>query len=146
MKKKAELKVGRKQFDGKEEKDVIAKLESIWAIGGSDAEASFYADISKTSLCRYLQEHIEVSERKERLKEKPTLKARQVLVQGLDGNPELALKYLERKCKKEFAPKINAELKGENDEPFVLKIQRVLSEDEKKLITAQNPKGIKSGN
>jgi len=96
-------KVGRKIFDGKNEKEVIPKLEQVWSIGGTDKEACFYAEISPPALCRYLQKHPVILERKEALLQKPILKARQELVKGLDGDPELALKYLERKLPKEFA-------------------------------------------
>ena len=46
---------GRLQWDGKNEKDVIAKLQEIWALGGTNAEGSYYADVSESSITRYLQ-------------------------------------------------------------------------------------------
>ena len=80
---------------------VISKLEEVFAIGGTDKEACFYADISHQTLYDYQEKHPEFVERKEALKEKPILKARQTVVKALD-DPNSARWYLERKRKKEF--------------------------------------------
>jgi hypothetical protein len=95
----AENKVGRPTVMTPE---ILNKLEEVFAIGGSDNEACFYADIGKSTLYNYQQEHPEFVERKEALKEKPILRARQTVVKALD-NPDMALKYLERKRKQEFS-------------------------------------------
>lgn len=94
---------GRPLFDGKSEELVIQKLEEAFAFGASDLEACFYADISKTALYEYQKKHPSFQERKEKLKERPILLARQSVVSGLKDSPELALKFLERKRKSEFA-------------------------------------------
>jgi len=94
-------KAGRKWFDGKSENDIVAKLKIVWGLGGSDAEACYYADISKFSLSRYLDTHPDIEELRNKLKEKPILKARETVVKNL-GNPDIAFKYLERKKKDEF--------------------------------------------
>jgi len=107
---------GRKWFDGKNEKEVIAKLEEVWEIGGSDAEAALHADISTFSLSRYLQAYPKISLRKEALKEKPTLTARREVVKGLQSDPEFSLKYLERKKKNEFS--LRSELTGADGKPI----------------------------
>ena len=82
--------------------EVIAKLEEVFAIGGTDMEAIFYADISKDALYDYQLKNPEFTERKEKLKERPILKARQTVVKALD-NPQQAQWFLERKVKNEFA-------------------------------------------
>jgi hypothetical protein len=82
--------------------ETISKLEEVFSIGGSDNEACFYADIGKSTLYNYQQEHPEFVERKEALKERPILKARQTVVKGLD-EADNAKWFLERKLKKEFA-------------------------------------------
>ena len=82
--------------------ETIKKLEEVWAIGGTDKEAIFYADISHQTLYNYQEKHPEFIERKEKLKERPILKARQTLIKDLD-NVDSAKWYLERKAKKEFA-------------------------------------------
>jgi hypothetical protein len=104
---------GRKIFDGKDKAITIQKLEQVWGIGGSDKEASFYADISPAALSDFLKKNPDITERKEALKNKPILKARQEVVKGLDNNPEFSLKYLERKLQDEFAIKQKIEHSGE---------------------------------
>ena len=42
------------------------------------------------------------------LKHQPVLKARTELVKGLEGNPLLSLRYLERKRRDEFSPTTDA--------------------------------------
>lgn len=100
---------GRKQFDGKNEKMVIAKLEECWALGASDAEAAFFAEISPTALSRYLETHPAISQRKEALKLSPVLAARRCLVEAVKTDPELALKYLERVKRDEFSLKFEVD-------------------------------------
>lgn len=95
--------------------EIILKLEEVFAIGGSDNEACFYAGIGKSTLYNYQQEHPEFVERKEALKERPVLKARQTVVKSLDI-PDMALKYLERKKKDEFSTR--SELTGQNGGPI----------------------------
>ncbi len=95
--------------------EIISKLEEVFAIGGSDLEACFYAGISHESLYKYQRENPEFTERKEALKERPILKARQTIVKSLD-DPINAKWYLERKKKKEFAQR--NELTGEDGEPL----------------------------
>ena len=81
----------------------INKLEEAFALGCSDAEACFYADISKQTLYDYQAKFPEFIDRKEALKQRPILEARQTVVKSVKTNPELALKFLERKLKSEFA-------------------------------------------
>lgn len=85
-----------KLFDGKSEKDVLAKLREAFAIGASDEEASLYAEISVDALYRYQKINPEFCKEKTMLREKPTLKARQTIVRNLDDK-ELAFKYLIQK-------------------------------------------------
>lgn len=90
---------------------VLHKLEEVFAIGGTDKEACFYADIATQTLYKYQEENPEFIERKEALKEKPILKARQTVVKALD-NPQDARWYLERKRKKEFSGVIDVKHTG----------------------------------
>lgn len=82
--------------------EVLAKLEYVFAMGGTDTEAIFYAGISKDALYDYQKEHPEFTERKEALKESPILKARTTVIESLE-HPDHAKWYLERKTKGEFA-------------------------------------------
>jgi hypothetical protein len=88
---------------------VVNKLEQAFALGCTDLEASLYAHIAPATLYNYQDRNPEFLERKEQLKMNPVLKARKVVVESFSNNPELALKYLERKKKDEFS------LRREND-------------------------------
>jgi hypothetical protein len=81
----------------------LKKLEEAFAIGASDKEACFYADISHQTLYTYQQNHPEFVERKEALKERPVLLARQSVLKAMESDPATARWYLERKAKLEFA-------------------------------------------
>ncbi len=85
--------------------ETIAKLEQAFGYGASDSEACFYAGISKDALYDYCRVHPEFSHRKEALKERPILKARQTIIDSLN-NPEYAKWYLERKRANEFSTKV----------------------------------------
>lgn len=90
--------------------EIVSKLEEVFSIGGSDEEACFYANIGKSTLYNYQQANPEFVERKEALKEKPILKARQTVVKSLE-DANHAFRYLEKKRKKEFGNTI--EISGE---------------------------------
>lgn len=110
--------------------EVLAKLEEVFAIGGTDMEAIFYADISKDALYDYQNKHPEFTERKEKLKERPVLKARQTVVKALE-NPHDAQWYLERKRKNEFANR--TELTGKEGNAIDVNI---LTQEEKDKLLA----------
>jgi hypothetical protein len=97
--------------------ETLRKLEEVFALGGTDIEACLYADISKSTLYNYQQENPEFLERKEKLKERPFLKARQTIVKGLD-DPANAKWYMERKGKGEFATR--TELTGAEGKPLIM--------------------------
>jgi hypothetical protein len=98
----------------------VKKLEEAFALDCTVWEACFYAEISHQTYYNLLEQRPELIERFKALREKPVLLARQVLINGINWkttkdkttwvvttitppNPELALKYLERKRKNEFA-------------------------------------------
>lgn len=101
---KSKCKCGRPLFNGKPEKDVIAKLEQAYAFGASDGEACMYADISPDALYRYEKKNPKFRERKLALKKKPILKARQTIIKDIE-NVDTAKWYLSRKRKEEFSTK-----------------------------------------
>ena len=94
---------GRKQFDGKSIDDVVRKLETAWALDCTDTEACALADISQSALVDFLKKNPTISEKKHRLKQTPFLSARAAVIEAFKDDPNLALKYLERKLKSEFA-------------------------------------------
>jgi len=108
--------------------EIISKLEEVFAIGGTDEEACFYADIGKSTLYNYQQDHPEFVERKETLKERPILKARQTIVKGLEDTDN-AKWFLERKRKSEFASR--QELTGKDGKDLVP--ETLTPEDKEKL-------------
>jgi len=82
---------------------VVEKLQQAFAFGCTDLEACLFADISKDCLYNYQKKYPKFVERKQLLKENPVLQARKSVVNDLEHNPDLALKYLERKKKDEFS-------------------------------------------
>ena len=92
---------GRKWFDSKDEQTVLTKLAEVWLIGATDAEACYYANISTSSLSRYLEAHPDQKEYRDRLREYPRLKARRAIVEGLN-NYQNGIDYMERKGGEEF--------------------------------------------
>lgn len=83
--------------------EVLEKLEEAFKYGSTDEEACAYADIAESTLYKYQEKNPEFTERKAQLKELPIFTARKSVVDRLSKNPELALKYLERKKKDEFS-------------------------------------------
>lgn len=102
----------------------IVLLEQAFSLGCSDLEACLHADIGKTTLYNYQNDHPEFVERKEQLKEKLVLKARTVVADALyKEDKETAKWYLERKKKTEFSTR--QEMTGEDGEslqPLIVNI------------------------
>jgi hypothetical protein len=94
--------------------EVIAKLEEAFAWGCTDIEACLWADIADDTLYKYQRENPEYIKRKASLKEKPVLLARKSVVKQLQSDGKLAMDYLSRKKKEEFAPR--TELTGKDGE------------------------------
>jgi len=88
--------------------DTVKKLEEAFLLGCTDLEACLVADISKETLYNYQDKNPEFVGRKEKLKLFPIYRARASVMNGID-DPDLALKFLERKKKDEFS------LRTEND-------------------------------
>ena len=84
---------------------VIAILEEAFLEGHTDREACLIANIDPATLYRYCKENPDIAIRKEELKENQFVVARKTLMKGVKANPELALKFLERKKKDEFSTK-----------------------------------------
>lgn len=110
MPKKTKAKGGRPP---KVTAEVIAKLEEAFALDCTDKEACLVAGIDPATLYRYQGKNKSFCERKELLKQAPVLSARREVVKGIKNNPDLALKYLERKRKKEFGLRQEIDHSGE---------------------------------
>jgi hypothetical protein len=107
--KKDKPSAGRKWFNGRSEELVIAQLCEVWGIGGSDAEAAYFADIPASSLSRYLEVNPDIKQRRDALREKPILDIRRCVIEAAKLDPELGLKVLERLRKMEFSTKSEIE-------------------------------------
>lgn len=92
--------VGRKTIMTPE---TIEKLEQAFLLGCSDREACLMADIAPATLYKYQEKNPEFVDRKEQLKQQPFIQARQAVISSFKRDPNLALKYLERKKKDEFS-------------------------------------------
>lgn len=82
--------------------EVRAKLEEAAALDCTWEEMAFFAGISKSSLYNWLASVDGLKDRLHDLKQSPVLKARRTVVGALD-QPGMALSYLERKRRSEFA-------------------------------------------
>lgn len=91
--------------------EVIDKLEYAFSLGCSDNEACLHAGIAPATLYKYQEENPKFTERKHLLKDSPIFLARQSVLKGLKDDPDLALKFLERRKKDEFSTKTENETK-----------------------------------
>jgi hypothetical protein len=67
-------------------KSVVRLLEDAFLVGATDLEACVHADISKTALYEYCLKNEDFAERKETLKNQPTLKAKIIVMGALTAN------------------------------------------------------------
>lgn len=98
---------------------VLGKLQEAFAFDCSIEEACFYADINPDTYYVYVKKHPKFSEKVKALKQRPVLLARQSVINGFADDPNLALKYLERKRKAEFSTKTETDVKMEVVQPIL---------------------------
>ena len=98
--------------DWKMTENTIRKLEAAFAIDCSVLEACAFADISHDTYYRWVKQNPKLSDKFERLKHNPILRAKDAVFQGLKNNPELALRYLKSKLPKEFGDTLQVEAKS----------------------------------
>lgn len=133
---------------------VLGKLEQAFGYDMTDEEACLYAGIHPSSLYDYQKNHPEFTERKQALKNTPVLLARETVVKALrdrqittldkKGNkveitipadPEISMKYLERKKKDEFSPHATIDHSGgisiTSTQELADTVQKILTEDDK---------------
>lgn len=85
--------------------ETVGKLRQAFAIDATVEEACFYAGINKTTYYEWIKANVELSNELEGLRHTPVLTARQTVITALKTDPDMALKYLERKRKSEFSTK-----------------------------------------
>jgi hypothetical protein len=106
---------------------MVRRLEEAFSVGASISEACGYAGISRDTYYRWTKNNKGLLERFESLIESPVLRAKQSVVGSFEKNPEIALKYLERKRKKEFSPRM--EMTGEDGQPLMPQEIKVTFQD-----------------
>ena len=83
--------------------DVLRQLDYAYSIGCNDTEAALYADISSTTLYKYIKEHPDYATRRDELKQKPILKAKKTIIDSIESGNEITAKwYLEKRCRDDF--------------------------------------------
>lgn len=83
---------------------VLEKLRTAFLMGCDDEEACLFAGITPNTLYNHQNSNETFLQWKNTLKQNPFLLARKTIVDNLERDPEYALKYMERKKKKEFSP------------------------------------------
>lgn len=101
-------------------KDELQKLEMAFKMGSNNTEACAYAEVTESTFYLYRKNNPEFSEKIERWKQNPILKAKRTVYMNLD-NVDTAKWYLERKAKKEFSTR--QEVTGEDGAPIVPQIE-----------------------
>ena len=79
--------------------DILRRLEDAFGLGCSDAEACCFAGVVLSEFQAYLKENPLFKERREVLKQRPQLLARQTVFKALKDDPKIALEYLDRVAK-----------------------------------------------
>lgn len=110
---------------------MLQKLEDAFTNAFSDEQACAYANISPSTLYNYQRENPEFVKRKEALKLRPDIKAKQTVVGSL-GNTGDAWRWLERRDP-EFKPVSKVEHGGAIE---VADVSVDLSDEEKQAISA----------
>ena len=96
--------------------EIIDKLELWFSYWFTDREACLFANIWESTLYDYCQANPEFSERKEILKNSPTIKAKTNVVKKINsGDIPQSNRRLERKAKNEFSTKQEVDAKVEGD-------------------------------
>jgi hypothetical protein len=90
----------------KQTPDVLEKLRQAFAIDATIDEACFYAGIDQSTYHIWKKKEPKQFEHLEALRNTPILAARQTLATAVKSDPAMALKYLERKRRAEFATRV----------------------------------------
>lgn len=100
--------------------EIRAKFLAAASLDANTEACCAYAGISKNTYYEYIKAEPSFQDEIDACKQKPYLQAVKVVVQALQGknpDPNFALKYLERKAKKEFSPR--SEITGADGKPLI---------------------------
>lgn len=90
--------------------EALEKLMRAFAMGLNNDQCCLYADVGRTAFYNYCRNNPEFTERRDLLRQSPSLKAKVNIVQAInDGDEDLSKWWLERKCKDEFSLKQEVE-------------------------------------
>lgn len=118
--------------------ETLQVLREAFLLDCTDEEACFKANISPSTLYNYQVSNPEYLELKKSYKQNPFLLARQSVIDGFVGNPDLALKYLERKKKDEFSLRNELTGKDGKDLPTPILASNVSKNDSNREDTSSN--------
>ncbi|MEO8637673.1 MAG: hypothetical protein ABI430_02100 [Candidatus Taylorbacteria bacterium] len=122
--------VGRPVFDGKDENEVVAKLQYVSSIGGTAQEACNLAGISTDSFYRYCKNNPEFRNKIELLQATPILLARKAIFQALlNGDVKSSWRYLELKRPHEFSSSAVVAFQLTQQEQRIEHLERLLREN-----------------
>lgn len=96
---------------------ILPKLEEIWAIGGTDLNACYHAEVSQDYYYNLLKKNPWLAERRAMLREQPIKAALKCVTSHIGKQPELALKFLSKRFKAEYADR--TELTGAEGKDFI---------------------------
>lgn len=91
--------------------ETIRKLEDAFSWGCTDSEACCFAGIGMSTLYDYCQANPDFSDKKETLKNKPSMKAKRIVDRALD---EQDLNTAHRVIDRKEGTKVKAELTGKD--------------------------------
>lgn len=94
-------------------KDTLDKLEFAFSIGCTDEEACLHAGINPATLYKYQKENPEYIERKDALKQKTLILARQTVLEKVGDSYQNSMDYLKRKRRIEFGDNVDVSTMGE---------------------------------
>ena len=120
----------------KRSEELVNKLEYAFSLGCSVTEACLYADISRETYYKWCKVDESLSDRMEELRENPILIARESVIKGIKTDPDLALKFLERRKKDEFSTKTENEHKVILPQPIFG--GKSIEEPKRKVIEAED--------
>lgn len=92
--------------------DMRRRIEEVAGLDGTVNEMAYYCDVDRSTIYRWFKMDPELRDRVEKLRSRPILAARQEVVNGIKGDKDFALKYLERKAAKEFMPTAKLNVAG----------------------------------
>jgi hypothetical protein len=85
--------------------EILRKIEEAASLDCSIEEMAFFAGIHRATLYRWIIDDTELSDRIEELRQRPVLLARKTVLKSVEEDPDMAMRYLERKRKDEFSTK-----------------------------------------